>query len=178
MQQGDVFQVGDEDQLYLVEAVTPSGTIYARPFDLYRGPSGEPLTLQESADLKVLFNDLHPEQEEGWEYCDIVHVIDPRDSWTGYECFAAELAGAEGKYAVASAASYFIRGEPVLEYKHEKSEKVHQELLDALLQRGWEIVPGRRRAWFHRRLKRKIDPNRPAEPERPGCLASLFGRRK
>ena len=48
MKQGDVFRVGDEDQLYLVEAVTPGGSIYARKFDLYQGAYDEPIAFKEN----------------------------------------------------------------------------------------------------------------------------------
>src|SRR5262245_2946440 len=116
MKQGDVFKVGNEAQLYLVNAITPSGSIYAHKFDLYRGAYDEPIAFNENNELKVLFNDLQPEQEEGWEYCEIKHATDWKDDGTGYEWFEAEAVGPSGKYSVGqSSRAYFIRGEPMLD---------------------------------------------------------------
>ena len=180
MKEADVFQIGDEAQLYVVETVAASGTVYARRFDVQGGPYGEPLAFQANTNFKVLFSDLPPEPEEGWEYCEISHVVvGSSASGPAYECFVAEIIGAESNTTIATSDKKSIGREPNLtDYSEESGRKVHQKLINKLLRQGWEIEPDRRRAWYSPRLKRKLGAQpSSAESERPGCLASLFGRR-
>lgn len=58
MKQGDVFVVEGKEPLFVADRVTPSGAIYARKFDIYKGAHGGMEAFQASAEFNVLFNSL------------------------------------------------------------------------------------------------------------------------
>lgn len=153
MEKGDVFRAAEKDFMYIAEAVAPSGTVYARKFDLYYGAYGEPEAFQSNAEFKILFNTFKPEKHEGWEYCEIVHAVEWAD---GKEWFEAKALNVENKGRISHApVQRFIRGETRLDMEEDRSKKTHQKLVDKLLADGWEEVIERRTRWFHLRLKRK-----------------------
>ena len=157
MERGDVFLVDEKEPMYIAEAVTPSGTVFARKFDLYNGASGEPESFQAHLQFRVLFNSLKPEDDEGWEYCEILHVVDWKEPWTGTEWFEAKTANSENKASIArTTAQNCLRGETWLDMDNDKNKKEHRNLVEQLLDDGWEEVIERRQRWFNLRLKRKI----------------------
>jgi hypothetical protein len=156
MEKGDVFLVGEKEPMYIAEAVAPSGTVYARKFDLYRGGSGEAVSFQAQSQFRVLFNSLKPEDDEGWEYCEISHVVEWTKPWTGTEWFEAKITSSENKVSIARTnAQQCLRGETWLDMDDDENKKIHRNLVEQLLDEGWEEVIERRQRWFSLRLKRK-----------------------
>lgn len=175
MEKGDVFLLSEKESMYIAEAVAPSGTVYARKFDLYKGTSGEPESFQSHLQFKVLFNSLKPENDEGWEYCEISHVVELTDQWPGMEWFEAKTTDSENKASIARTnAQRCLRGEAWLDMDDDKNKKIHRCLVEQLLDDGWEEVIERRQRWFNLRLKRKIGYQVQKKPT--GWFQNLFNK--
>jgi len=58
MKQGDVFTINGIEPLFIAETVTPSGAVYARKFDVYKGAYGGTDAFQASTEFNILFNSL------------------------------------------------------------------------------------------------------------------------
>lgn len=156
VKRGDIFRVGDDQQLYLVDATTQGGSVYARKYDVTKGGYGEPVLLKKDAILNVLSNETTPEQVEGWEYCTIKHQTIWKDDWIGDECFIAEIKQQEkGVIVEKSASQLFVRGEPTLTFPNDQNRAIHQALVNKLTANGWQVVLERQLPWFQVRLKRK-----------------------
>jgi hypothetical protein len=151
MEKGDVFRVADKELMYIAEAVAPSGTVYARRFDLYQGAYGEPEAFQSSLGFTVLFNAFKPEKEEGWEYCEIVHAVDWNNQTEWFEAKAVESNASIDQTPL----HHFVRGEPLFAMSDDQNKKTHRKLVDRLVADGWEEVMEHRATWFSLRLKRK-----------------------
>jgi len=158
VKQGDIFRIGDEEQLYRVEATTQGGAVYARKYHGGQGAYGESLLFQKNVALNVLFNEASSEQQEGWEYCTIKHQTTWKDDWTGDECFIAEIQQ-QGTIVTVdrSASQRIVRGEPTLPFQNDQNRAIHQALINNLLAKGWQVVLERQLPWYQVRLKRKTD---------------------
>ena len=73
MKRGDVFRIKGEEQIFYTDDVSPGGTIFAHMFDLDKGAYGQPVSFQSTITVEILFNTFLPEEEIGWEYCNIIH---------------------------------------------------------------------------------------------------------
>lgn len=56
MKQGDVFVVEEQEPLFVVNAVTPNGNVYARKFDIHKGAYGGTEAFPASTEFTILFN--------------------------------------------------------------------------------------------------------------------------
>jgi len=153
---GDVFRLPGRPELYLAEALTPGGALYARRYDLYIGTYGEPLAFPPDTPVEVLFSSRGAEDEPGWSCCEIAHRAQYEDAWSGLEWFEAEGVGPEGRFSAGrSIPRRFVRGEPMLAMGTESNRAIHRRLLEALIAEGWEPVMERRLAWYAMRLRRR-----------------------
>jgi len=58
MKQGDVFVVDEKEPLFMADTITPSGAVYARKFDVYKGAQGGIEAFPANTEFKILFNSL------------------------------------------------------------------------------------------------------------------------
>ena len=156
MKRGDVFKIVEEKQLYFVDDVTPSGTIFAHMFDLDKGVFGQPVSFPSNTEVEVLFNTFQPEEESGWEYCYIVHRLSPDKGYPNKEWFEAEAVISGGSHTVGKSKEITVlKGEPMLGYKTEESEAIQKKLVNDLIKNGWQIVHQQKNKWYEVRLKKK-----------------------
>jgi hypothetical protein len=156
MKIGDVFNNKDVDQLYIVDAVTPSGSVFAHKFDLDKGPYDQPIAFPSTIGAEILFNAFEPEEETRWEYCKIVLKVHPEEGYPNKEWMEAMAEGKDGIYVAGTSQTIGLRGESFLYFKNEEHEKILKGLLDNLIKDDWQIVLQRRHKWYDFRLKRKL----------------------
>lgn len=58
MKQGDVFTIDGQEPLFVADTVTPSGAVYARKLDIYKGAHGGTDAFQAGTEFNILFNSL------------------------------------------------------------------------------------------------------------------------
>ncbi|HRQ41854.1 MAG TPA: hypothetical protein PLD25_28355 [Chloroflexota bacterium] len=157
MKHGDVFKINSDEQLYFADTVTPSGSVFARKFDLDKGAYDQPMSFQSSSITETLFNTFEPEQDDGWEYCTIVQKLFPEQGYPSKEWLEAEAEGRSGVYSAGkSQVIGVLQGDPRLGHKNEKHELILKELVNELTKSGWKIVLQRKHKWYGLRFKRKL----------------------
>ena len=157
MKPGDVFKISGDEQLYFADAVTPSGSIFAHKFDLEKGAYDQPVSFPSSSISEILFNTFEPEQEDGWEYCNIVQKLFPEEGYPSKEWLEAVAEDVNGVHSAGKSQTLVVlQGDPMLSYKDEKKEAILQELVNELEKEGWQNVLQRRHRWYELRFKRKI----------------------
>ena len=145
MKRGDVFKVGDGEQLYYADAIAPNGSVYALPYDPETG-RGRKLTIFK-ADVKfqVLFNNRKtppkppkPEPlkfEEGWDYCEM--TARAGEDYNLYWC--AHTIGTDTTALIGKSGR--ILYDPRYEKTDEQAYKVQrQTLMTQFIEQGWQVI--------------------------------------
>ena len=153
MKRGDVFKVGDGEQLYYADAIAPNGSVYALPYDPETG-RGKKLTIfKADIEFQVLFNNRKtppkppkPEPlkfEDGWDYCEVIRKSEPTDPVSYQVCWFAQTIGSESSTTLgkSSRISWDVRdGTWTGEVSDEESARLRRDLVQTLMSQGWQVI--------------------------------------
>ncbi|MEM9215600.1 MAG: hypothetical protein AAGD25_14810 [Cyanobacteria bacterium P01_F01_bin.150] len=154
MKRGDVFKVGEGEQLYYADAIAPSGKVYALPYDPETGQGRKLTIFKPDMEFQVLFNNRKtppppppkPEPlklEDGWDYCEIIRKSELTDPVSSQTCWFAQTIGAEPPTILGKSEqiAWDIRdGTWTGEVSDEKSEQLRQDLINTLVDQAWQGI--------------------------------------
>lgn len=159
MKRGDVFKVGDSEQLYYADAIAPNGSIYALPYDPETGKGRKLTIFQSDVECQVLFNNRKtppkPEPlkfETGWDYCEIIRKSEDVAPYA-YETrwVAQTIDASKATLGKSNVIGNEWRDGQKSSVMPESTAEYRQKLVDELRAKGWQVMDGPHKGYLRRK---------------------------